>query len=284
MTWVPPGHFYSPIVDPADKSVQEAMRREAQPDVAPETFGVSADEMLRWFDKMARHYKTNPFPEQKTPGRLYYYANPNFPLADALALMAVMLENRPRRLVEIGSGFSTCAAIEISEAHLGGGVQMAMIDPHPEFVLNLLGDSSRYRDRVLPSKVQDAPLGLFRELQRGDILFIDSSHVAKTGSDVADYVFRILPVLAPGVLVHIHDIFYPFEYPEMWIAEQNRSWNEAYLVRAFLQGNSQFRVLFFTDWFYKCRRELVADSMPLCIEHRGGSLWIESRGRHGATA
>src|SRR5687768_15551308 len=255
MTWVPPGHFYSPIVDPNDTAVQDAMRLEAQPDVAPETFGVSADEMLRWFDLMRRHYETKPFPEQKTPGHFYYYANPNFPLADALALMAVMLEKRPRRFVEIGSGFSTCAAIEISEAYFAGEVQMAMIDPHPEFVLSLIGEESSYRDRIVPKKVQDVPLGVFRELQRGDILFIDSSHVAKTGSDVLDYVFRILPTLAPGVAVHIHDIFYPFEYPKMWIVDQNRSWNEAYLLRAFLQGNSRFRILFFTDWFYKCRRE-----------------------------
>jgi hypothetical protein len=279
MTWVPPGHFYSPIVDPDDTAVQDAMRLEAQPDVAPETFGVSADEMLRWFDLMRRHYETKPFPEQKTPGHFYYYANPNFPLADALALMAVMLEKRPRRFVEIGSGFSTCAAIEISEAYFAGEVQMAMIDPHPEFVLSLIGEESSYRDRIVPKKVQDVPLGVFRELQRGDILFIDSSHVAKTGSDVLDYVFRILPTLAPGVAVHIHDIFYPFEYPKMWIVDQNRSWNEAYLLRAFLQGNSRFRILFFTDWFYKCRREIVSSAMPLCIEHRGGSLWIESRDR-----
>jgi len=276
MTWVPPGHFYSPIVDPDDNVVQEAMRLEAQPDIAPETFGVSADEMLLWFGMMSRHYETNPFPAQKTPDRLYYYKNPNFPLADALALMAMMLEKRPRRFVEIGSGFSTCAAIDIGERHLGAEVQMATIDPHPELVLSLLGEESRYRDRIVRKKVQEVPLGVFRELQRRDVLFIDSSHVAKTGSDVLDYVFRILPALAPGVVVHIHDIFYPFEYPGMWIVGDNRSWNEAYFVRAFLQGNSQFRILFFTDWFYKCRRELVANSMPLCIEHRGGSLWLES--------
>jgi hypothetical protein len=190
--------------------------------------------------------------------------------------MAVMLERRPKKLVEIGSGFSTCAAVDISESFLYGAVEMRMIEPHPELVLGLLGEDSPYRHRIVQEKVQNVSLDLFRELERGDILFIDSSHVAKTGSDVVDYVFRILPALAPGVAVHIHDIFYPFEYPEMWIAGENRSWNEAYFVRAFLQGNRRFRILFFNDWFYKCRRELVAGSMPLCIEHRGGSLWIES--------
>ena len=274
--WVPPGHFYSPIVDPADECVRRAVQLEAQPDIAPEAFGISTEEMLKWFDLLCRQYTAFPFPEQKIPGAFYYYSNPNFPLADAIALTALMVEKRPRQYIEVGSGFSTCAAIDVNEKYLNGAVQMTFIDPHPELATGLLGNSS-YSERIVQRRVQDVPLGVFQELRQGDILFIDSSHVAKTGSDVLDYLFRILPAIAPGVAVHIHDIFYPFEYPDMWITNENRSWNEAYLLRAFLQGNSRFEVLFLTDWFYKCRRELVAGRMPLCIEHRGGSLWMQSR-------
>jgi hypothetical protein len=275
--WVPAGHFYSPIVDPADECVRRAVQIEAHPNVPPEVFGISTGEMLRWFDSISGHYARQPFSQQKTAGRRYYYANPNFPLADALALMAVMVAKRPRRFVEIGSGFSTCAATDIAETELGGEVNMTFIDPHPELAITLLGAESRHCESVIRKRVQDVPLRLFQDLQRGDILFIDSSHVAKTGSDVLDYLFRILPSLTAGVVVHIHDIFFPFEYPDAWIAGENRSWNEAYLLRAFLQENRRYQVLFLTDWFYKCRRELVAAAMPLCIEHRGGSLWMESR-------
>jgi hypothetical protein len=175
----------------------------------------------------------------------------------------------------VGSGYSSCAALDIDALHLGSTTRFTFIDPHPELAHELLGPAAAAA--ILPAKLQDVPLERFQELEPGSILFIDSSHVAKTGSDVVDYLFRILPALRPGVHVHIHDIFYPFEYPRDWIAGQNRSWNEAYLLRAWLHNNARARVLFLTDWFYKCRREQVAARMPLCIPHRGGSLWLEIR-------
>lgn len=152
---------------------------------------------------------------------------------------------------------------------------MHFIEPFPSNVVALLGAREQYKQNIIPHKLQEVPLDIFARLQSGDILFIDSSHVAKTGSDVLDYMFRIMPVLKPGVVVHIHDIFYPFEYPKDWIATENRSWNEAYLVRAFLQENPKWSVLFMFDWFFKCQLSLLIERMPLCVEHRGGSLWIQ---------
>ena len=271
-----PGHFYSPIVDPEDDYVRRSMEREAHPDTPLSEFGIDEDALLRWFDKIAAHYPAHPFPQHPAPGRFYHYANDAFPLADALALLGFLAEFRPRRYVEVGAGYSSCAAIDINEQFLDGSLRMTFIEPHPETVFALLGDDSRYRACVLRQRLQDTPLSLFTELDAGDVLFIDSSHVAKTGSDVLDYLFRILPRLRPGVLVHLHDIFYPFEYPKLWIADQNRSWNEAYFVRAFLCANPSFRVLYLSDWIYKCRRHLFETRMPLCIQHRGGSLWMQS--------
>ena len=180
----------------------------------------------------------------------------------------------PGDCVEIGSGFSSCAAIDINERYLDGSVDLTFIDPHPELALQLVGETSPWAERFQRIKLQDTPLNRFEALEPNDILFIDSSHVAKTGSDVLDYLFRIFPALRPGVVVHIHDIFYPFEYPGYWINGENRSWNEAYFLRAYLQGCDKMEVLFWSDWFYKCRRTLVEEQMPLCIEHRGGSLWL----------
>lgn len=274
--WVPAGHFYSPIVNPADEAVQSSMKAEAYPAESPDVYGISEREMLNWFDVIAERYTTQPFPELRKPGSRYFYSNPNFPLADALALLAFMVTRRPRKFVEIGAGFSSCAAIDINQRYLNEEVEMTFIEPHPELALDLVGSDSPYRDCFLTKKVQDVPLDIFRALGRNDILFIDSSHVGKTGSDVLDYLFRLLPCLGPNVLVQIHDIFYPFEYPKAWIADQNRSWNEAYLLRAFLHGNTSFRVLYLSDWFYKCRRPMVEARMPLCIAHRGGSLWLET--------
>jgi len=272
----PPGHYYSPIVDPDDEWVRRAMEREAHPETPPSEFGIDENEMLRWFDKIAARYPAHPFPEQPAPGRLYHYANPSFPLADALALLGFLAEVRPRRYVEVGAGYSSCAAIDINEQYLGGTLRMTFIEPHPETALELFGAGSRYCACVLPQRLQDTPLSLFTDLDAGDVLFIDSSHVGKTGSDVLDYLFRILPQLRPGVLVHVHDIFYPFEYPKVWIVDQNRSWNEAYFLRAFLCANPRFRVLYLSSWIYRCRRHLFETRMPLCIQHAGGSLWMQS--------
>ena len=272
---LPEGHYYSPTVDPTEASVQRAMDAEAHPTASLASFGIDEQEVLRWYEIIAKHYDRTPFPEQPAPGRRYYYANPNFPLADALALLGFMAEKRPRRYIEVGAGFSSCAAIDINEQYLDGQVQMTFLDPCPETVFELLGDGSPYRDRVMSLRLQDAPLEWFTELAAGDILFIDSSHVAKTGSDVLDCFFRILPQLRSGVLVHLHDIFFPFEYPREWIVQERRYWNEAYFLRAFLQGNASFRVLYFSDWMYKCRRDLFASRTPLCVTHRGGSCWMQ---------
>ena len=167
--------------------------------------------------------------------------------------------------------------IDINRTYCSGEIDLTFIDPFaPEVAPHLL-DHPDFNAGLLRARLQGVPTERFQELGPGDILFIDSSHVAKTGSDVVDYAFRILPALKTGVAVHIHDIFFPFEYPRSWVETQNRSWNEAYLIRAFLQGNRRWSVEFLFDWFYKCRREELAAKMRDCVENRGGSLWLAAR-------
>lgn len=280
--FTPPGHFYSPLLDPGDSAVQRAMDHEAAPSSPLTEFGISEREVLSWFDRVSANYdqtrgKPQPFPKHAETGWRYHFDNPAFPLADALALLTFMTVARPKRYLEIGAGHSSCAALDISERYLSGQVEMFFVDPHPETFHQLLIDHPDDRRLILQARLQDVPLDRFRALEAGDILFIDSSHVAKTGSDVLDYLFRVLPALRPGVYVHIHDIFFPFEYPRAWIVDENRSWNEAYILRAFLQGNPRFEVLYLSDWIFKCRRELLATRMPLCVQYRGASLWMRSR-------
>ena len=105
----------------------------------------------------------------------------------------------------------------------------------------------------------------------GDFLFIDSTHVVKTGSDVQWLLLRVLPALSPGVIIHIHDVHWPFEYPDSWIRE-GRDWNEAYFVHAFLAYNSRFRILLFGDWLLAEHPEFVA---PNNRASGSGSLWLE---------
>jgi hypothetical protein len=106
---------------------------------------------------------------------------------------------------------------------------------------------------------------------------VDSSHVSKTGSDVNYYLFQILPRLKPGVVIHIHDMFWPFEYLEEWVLSEKRSWNEAYLVHAFLQYNSAFEIVYWNNYAFHFLSAELRAAMPLCLGNEGGSLWLRKR-------
>lgn len=127
---------------------------------------------------------------------------------------------------------------------------------------------------MIQSRLQDLNDELFLSLSEGDILFIDSSHVSKINSDVNYSFFSILPKLKKGVMIHFHDIFYPFEYPKEWIYE-GRAWNEVYVLRAFLQYNDTFRIRFFNIYFAKFHLDKLVKDMNLCINNTDASIWIE---------
>jgi len=131
---------------------------------------------------------------------------------------------------------------------------------------------------ILERKLQDVPLETFDRLQEGDVLFIDSTHVLRTGSDVCMVLLEILPRLARGVLVHLHDMFWPFEYPRAWAVEENRSWNELYAVRAFLTNNQAWRTVIFNDYLAKVERPMIESTFPLFLNNPGGALWLQRCG------
>lgn len=266
-----PGHFYSPIVDPDDSLVQRALT--GQP---AGSLPFSASTVLEWLERIVAHYETQPFPVERTEGRRFWLENPGFSYSDAITLQALVRELRPSRYIEVGSGYSSCAVMDLNDL-LGGGIDATFIDPNPETLLNLLEGDDPYRSRIKRHRLQEVPLETFTALAENDVLFLDTSHVAKTASDVNDYLFRIFPALQPGVVVHVHDIFYPFEYLSQWVRDFKRSWNEIYFLRAFLTANPDWEVLFFNDWVYRVHPELIADRMPLCLRNRGGSLWMRKR-------
>jgi len=147
---------------------------------------------------------------------------------------------------------------------------------------SLITDQDRSRITVVARNVQDVAPAVFEELSAGDILFIDSSHVSKTNSDVNYLFFDILPRLPSGVYVHVHDVFFPFEYPKEWVY-QGRGWNEAYLVRAFLQYNQAFEIQMFNSFIERFHRDRLERSMPLCtrfveanmVPTSAQSLWLK---------
>jgi hypothetical protein len=164
--------------------------------------------------------------------------------------------------------------LDTNELFLGDRVRFTFIEPYDERLRSRLNKKDFQTAEIIPKPVQEVDVSRFDELQQGDILFIDSSHVAKVGSDVNRIVFEILPRLAEGVFIHFDDVFYPFEYPKEW-AEEGRFWNEDYFLRAFLQYNSAFKVRIWNQFLAEFHAEELAQAMPLCMKNTGGSLWLQ---------
>jgi predicted O-methyltransferase YrrM len=270
----PPGSYGSPIVDPRLPEVRRAVEAQARWQWNGTPLDLDEPAMLALFHRLSAHYAEAEFPDERTPGSRYYFRNPAFTYADAITLFCMMREFRPKRIVEAGAGFSSCLMMDANDRFFGGAIDLISIDPYPDVVLGLLEPDDPYRSRIRTLRLQDAELEIFERLEENDILFIDSSHIAKTGSDVTDYMFRILPALRPGAIVQIHDILYPFEHPAAWALEENRSWNEAYFLRAFLQDNPRFRLIYFNDWIYNAHGDLTEQHMPRCRRQTGGSVWL----------
>lgn len=268
------GHFYSPVVDPAELDPERIWPE--NPQVLGIDFNDSAHERIlrEAFPRFMPEFDYPELLDESPELGEFYIRNSQFSWLDARALFVLLREWRPRRLIEVGSGFSTLLTLDVNRRFLGGECTVTCIEPYPRAFLRGLGATEA---RLIEDKVQNVALTEFAALEAGDILFIDSSHVAKTGSDVNFLYFEVLPRLQPGVRVHIHDIFLPHDYKREWVIDENRSWNEQYLLRALLMHNHAFRVLFgccYADWRFP---ELVRAALahPQGRSYGGGSFWIE---------
>ncbi|HMZ23784.1 MAG TPA: class I SAM-dependent methyltransferase [Saprospiraceae bacterium] len=268
----PPGHFYSPIPD-----LEEVRKHESSIwSVLPrEIEGIDLNDkgQLQLLKKFSKFYEELPFKDEKLEGLRYFFQNPAYSYSDAIVLYSMIRFAKPRHIIEVGSGFSSCVTLDTNEVFFDGKIKTTFIEPFPNLFYSLLKEGDREKVRVLPIPLQDVSLAEFDELGKNDILFIDSTHVSKINSDVNYIFFKILPRLKSGVIVHFHDIFYPFEYPKDWIYE-GRAWNEDYLLRAFLQYNSAFQVMYFNAFMGSLYEDQLQRYMPLCLKNRGGSIWL----------
>ena len=274
--WVPPGHFYSPI-PPAD----EIRARESQifgrdprqvpgldlrieqqwallADVEPLTAGVSFAETEG---------------EARELGDRYWTENPSYGQGDGLFLTAMLRHFRPTRLVELGCGYSSACTLDVRDRYLDGSLELTFVDPYADLLESLLRESDRGRVTVLPVGTQDVDLEVFASLGDGDILFIDSTHVSRAGSDVNRIFFDILPALNPGVIVHLHDIFANFEYPPPWVYEL-RGWTEQYVLHAFLQYNDAFEIMLWPNFLHTLDPAGMIERFPSMRRNWGGSFWF----------
>jgi hypothetical protein len=271
--FVPPGHFYSalPCIEEIRKKENTVWGR-----VPPELPGIDLDiqGQLGLLDEFAGYYRDLPFRAKQENGLRYFYENPNYPYGDAAFLHCMMRKLRPRRIIEAGSGYSSCVMIDTNELFLGGTTEITFVEPYPDLLVSLFHPGDKEKYPIIARGLQEVELDRFRLLQEGDILFIDSTHVSKLNSDVNHILFKILPVLKSGVHIHFHDIFYPFEYPKEWIYA-GRAWNENYILRAFMQYNSAFKIVLFGSFLAQLHRNKIEEALPICLKNPGGSIWIK---------
>ena len=271
---VTPNHFYSPIPDTRTlpKSLWEAntsslpgidFHAERQRSLVT-TF---RSQYLTEFGVLYGRSKSEP---------MFDISNAVFGPVDAELLYSFVRSTRPKRIIEVGSGQSS---VVISLALHANGVEdpeyscdFIVIDPFPSPSLGTLQNVSTIHE--LP--VETLPIELFLKLHSGDILFIDSSHVLRTGNDVHFEYLHVIPALAPGVLIHIHDIFLPAEYPREWIVGRKRFWSEQYLLQAFLSYNSSFETVIAANFLHQFHYGLLDDAFPSYgrLDPGPGSYWL----------
>jgi len=225
---------------------------------------------LEFLDKLNFQNELSLIPLKSELPHRYYYHNSSFQSGDAELYYSIIRHIQPKRIIEIGSGFSTLLALEAIHKN-ETSCNLTCIEPYEMIWLEKLGID------VIRKKVEDIELSMFTGLESGDILFIDSSHVIRPQGDVMFEIFEILPLLKPGVLIHFHDIFTPNDYPEDWIVSESRFWNEQYLLEAFLSYNSKFTILSAMNYLKNNHFEHFSKVFPILskeIHREPGSLWL----------
>lgn len=269
-----PGHYYSPVVN-----IDELIDRKDEiwkKDKSLSGIDLNIAMQENWFNSLIEYGMKIPFTRNKSAKFRYYYDNKTYPLADGLVLFTMLNTLRPKRIMEVGSGFSSSLILDTKDHFLNYQPELIFIDPNPEDRLyGLLKKEDYTSTTIIKDIVQNTPLKTFKTLQENDILLIDNSHVSKTGSDVNYLMTDILPQLNKGVIVHIHDVFYPFEYPEEWLLVNKLNWNEIYLVHSFLLFNTVYKIIFFSDFIQQKYRDQLKDRVPNFFADRPGSIWLQ---------
>jgi hypothetical protein len=237
------GHFHSPV--PARDEIIARLQSLANEHDGLPGICLNREKQFELLQELQTFYCDLPFPEQPTTECRYHFGQSVFSYADAIFLYSFLRYSQPKRIIEVGSGFSSAIMLDTVDRVFARQPEITLIDP----------------------------IELFSALQDGDLLFIDSSHVLKCGSDLQFLMFDVLPRLRVGVVVHFHDVFDSFEYPRDWLLK-GWYWNEDYVLRAFLSYNTAWEVYLFGNYVVKEFGEWFAEHMPLCLKNPGGSLYI----------
>lgn len=272
---ITPNHYYQPIPD--TRTLKDDLWQKQS-----KLVGININEedqisLLSLFSsKFKEEYKTFPRNKTSIPYR-YYVNNCGFESVDGEILYCMIRHLKPKKIFEIGSGNSTylsAQAVLKNKEDNGHECELIAFEPYPNDVLKA---GFPGLSKLIPTKIQDIPLSEFGKLKENDILFIDSSHVLKIGSDVQYEYLEILPRLNQGVIVHAHDIFLPAEYPREWVLKDYTFWTEQYLLQAFLVFNDSFKVLWAGSYMHLKHPDKLETTFSSYKrdERWPGSFWIK---------
>jgi hypothetical protein len=224
-----PIHYYEPLPDFRSITAEQINRRRTYPGI-----DFNWDEQLTVLNKLSTY-------NDELREIEFDFDNGYFTGLDAAVYYSLIRHLQPQQIIEIGGGYST----QIADKALtrNGTGKLTCIEPYPERLNGLRID-------LITKRVEEIDVDFFSALKANDILFIDSSHTVRFGSDVCYEFLDILPRLAPGVWIHVHDIFFPHDYPAEWLINRRQAFNEQYLLEAFLSFNKSFSVQLANNWLH----------------------------------
>lgn len=266
-------HYYEPLIRPAGLTPDQLARDRMLPGI-----DLRLEAQCALLARLRFQAELADVPRARPAGAddVYWFDNTYFERMDGSIWYAMLRTLKPCTVIEIGSGFSTLLArkaLRRNTAEAGGTTRHVCIEPYENPWLERCGAE------VVRQRVETVDPTLFAALGANDVLFIDSSHMQRPGGDVLVEILQILPRLAPGVVVHVHDIFTPKDYPWDWLFRLQRLWNEQYLLEAFLTMNPFFEVqLGVPHAWHALRPELEAACVPLDGQQPGTSFYIRRTG------
>lgn len=269
--YIIPNHYYFPIPDTT--TLKDNLWQKEYELVGIDINDKGQIDMLSNFSlKFKKEYESFPRNKTSVPHK-YYINNGWFGSVDGEILYCMIRHFKPKKIFEIGSGNSTylsAQAILKNKEDNDYECELVVFDPYPNEVLRA---GFPGLSRLIPKKAQDISLSEFNKLLENDILFIDSSHVLKIGSDVQYIYLKILPMLNKGVVVHVHDIFLPAEYPKKQVLEDYVFWTEQYLLQAFLTFNDNFEVLWAGSYMHLRHPDKLEEAFS---SYRRDKIWPAS--------
>jgi predicted O-methyltransferase YrrM len=263
-----PFHYYEPLPDFSTITQEQTLKKRYSPCI---NWNLEAQ-----LDLVKKISKYDPEIEQLN----FDFFNDFYRELDAAVYYALLRQIQPAKVIEIGCGYSTqIATLALSKNQQEGKTgKIICIEPYPEAQLT----EANLEIELITERVENINLKVFAQLGAGDILFIDSTHTVKFSSDVCREILEILPTISSGVLIHFHDIFFPYDYPAKWLIEDRRAWNEQYMLEAFLAYNHSFEVvlanhLLSVDYLQEVAKIWQGVSNWQGEYHRCGSFWIRKK-------